>query len=193
MDPDFQDKPDPPVLAVVIDALVEAAKALEGIATGYTAGADNAVVFLEDGSEGPHRRETCRDHHAQCPNWAKWVRSRACGIMYSVSFRALGDSISVRFRALAFSELQGFRALSFRELPRPLRRFEWLSCSIRAPPSHAVPPATAPRCDVPAARSRAAIVSAHRPPGIPDRLALCAQHLHMCSAMASTGSQLYAL
>lgn len=75
-DPDFNDQPDPLILTAVMDALVEAAKGLEGIASGYTEGADNAVIFLEDGSEGPHRRQTCRDHHPQCPNWAKWVRSR---------------------------------------------------------------------------------------------------------------------
>lgn len=75
-DPDFAEVPDPPILTAVVDALAEATKALEGISSAYKVGGDNAVHLLEDGSEGPDKRDSCRDHHSQCGDWAKWVSCR---------------------------------------------------------------------------------------------------------------------
>ena len=47
---------------------------LEGVASGYKVGAANDIRLVE-GTAGPLHKDSCRDHHPQCGNWAKWVRT----------------------------------------------------------------------------------------------------------------------
>lgn len=66
-------QPEPAILQIVVEAMLEASKGLEGIAPGYTVGGDNGVQLGTEGGEGPTKAGSCRDHHSSCGNWAKWV------------------------------------------------------------------------------------------------------------------------
>ncbi len=66
-------EPGPAQLDAVLQALNEAVTTLEGVASGYKVGADNGIRLVE-GTTGPRHKDSCRDHHPQCGNWAKWVR-----------------------------------------------------------------------------------------------------------------------
>lgn len=63
----------PVQLVAVLQALEEAGRTLEGVASGYKVGAENSIRLVK-GTVGPRHNNSCRDHHPQCGNWAKWVR-----------------------------------------------------------------------------------------------------------------------